>query len=68
MPVCRFHGALRPETVRRGVDHPQYKHGWRSQAGIEEYRQASARLRELEDYVIEAGLMTGGRTRGRTPG
>lgn len=51
MATCRFHGARKPASVRKGEDHPQYRHGWRSQAGIQEYREASARLIELEGMI-----------------
>lgn len=33
-----------------------------------EYREASARLAELEEVAYELGIMSGPRTRGRKPG
>ena len=67
MATCRSHGARKPETVKRGKDHPQYKHGASTQEAKEEYRQAAVRLRELEAYGFRIGLMSGPVTRGRKP-
>lgn len=66
-PVCRNHGARRPESIKRGADHPSYKHGNRTQAAEQEASQTARRLRELESIAREAGLLTGPKTRGRKP-
>jgi hypothetical protein len=68
MPVCRFHGAHRPDTVKRGVSHGRYQTGEFSQAAIAEGRAAAVRLRDLEDMAFNMGLMAGQkRTPGRKP-
>ena len=64
MPVCRFHGARRPETIRRGKDHPQYRHGQETIEIKRERSAASARIRALED-LMHLLRMTGAK---RTPG
>lgn len=67
LAVCRVHGAHRPESVKRGPEHPAYKHGGRTKASEREASQTAARLRELESIARSAGLITGPRTRGRRP-
>jgi hypothetical protein len=49
--TCRMHGARRPETVRKGEDHPQYRHGLNTQTAKEEYRRAMGRLRVMTQIV-----------------
>lgn len=68
MPVCRFHGAHKPETVQRGADHGRFKHGQFTQATKAAYREAAVRLAELESKGFSAGLLTGRRTAGRKTG
>ena len=65
MPVCRYHGARRSETVKRGKAHPQFKSGDYSIAAKAAYRSASARLLELEAIGFAYGFMVGSKTRGR---
>ena len=68
MPVCRFHGARRAGTIRRGSDHPQWKHG---QETLEAKAERSAKLltlRELEGLMVTSGSLVGPRWRGRKPG
>jgi hypothetical protein len=40
---CRLHGAV-PKPLS-GKDHPNYKNGWYTKAGIEEYRSAKEALK-----------------------
>ena len=68
MPVCRFHGARRPGTIKRGKDHPQYKTGKETLAAKAERSAKLTELRELETLSFELGLATGPRWRGRKPG
>jgi hypothetical protein len=65
--TCQFHGARRPESIKRGKDNPRYVHGQRTQEAMQAYSQASHKLRELETKAFAAGFMTGPRTRGRPP-
>jgi len=66
-PVCRNHGARRPESIKRGADDPNYKHGQRTRQAEREASQTAARLRELEDMAHHVSLITGPKTRGRKP-
>ena len=68
MPVCRFHGARRAGTIRRGSNHPQWKHG---QETLEAKAERSARLGELraiESNMVATLMLVGPRWRGRKPG
>jgi hypothetical protein len=67
MATCIKHGAHRSETVRRGADHGRYVHGKRTQEAMQAFSHAARKLRELESKAFAAGIMTGPRTRGRTP-
>jgi len=65
--TCRLHGARRQNTIKRGKCHPNYRHGTET---IEAKRQRSkklAELREIEDDLIERGLIRSKRTVGRKP-
>ena len=68
MPVCRFHGARRPDTVKRGSDHPQYLHGRETQQRRQARQEAAIRLRNLEDLMRLFRFTTARRTPGRKPG
>jgi hypothetical protein len=67
MAVCRCHGARRPETVMRGPNHPQYKHGQETLEAKKERSLRLAELRELEELSYALELNTGTRWRGRKP-
>jgi hypothetical protein len=54
---CRYHGARRPTSIRKGKDHPQYKHGSYSGETKKEYREARVRLRTLEDLAHSVGMI-----------
>ena len=66
--TCRFHGARRPESVKRGSDHPQYKHGRETQQRRQTRQEASIRLRDLEELMYLCRFTTAKRTPGRKPG
>jgi hypothetical protein len=65
--VCRMHGARRPETVRRGANHPQYKQGGETLEAKAERSRRLAELRDLEALSFVLGLAIGARWRGRRP-
>lgn len=65
--VCRYHGARKPETIMRGVHHPQYKHGQETQEAKVERSQRMGELRELEALSFALGLASGAKWRGRKP-
>jgi hypothetical protein len=67
MAVCRYHGARKPETVRRGANHPQYRHGGETLAAKAERSRVLVELRQLEALSFSLGLAMGSRWRGRKP-
>jgi len=68
MPVCRFHGARRPETIKRGSDHPQFIYGRETQQRRQARQEAAIRLRDLEELMHLFQFTTAKRTPGRKPG
>jgi hypothetical protein len=67
MPVCRKHGARRPETVIRGAAHPQFRHGNETQAAKAARSAKLAELRDLEAAMFTLGVIQGKRWPGRKP-
>ncbi len=65
--VCRMHGARKPETVRRGANHPQYRHGGETLEAKAGRSKKLTELRDLEALSFAMGLATGPRWRGRKP-
>jgi hypothetical protein len=65
--TCRFHGARKPETIKRGASHPQYKHGGETLEAKAERSRRLAELRDLEALSYEMGMARGPRWRGRKP-
>ena len=65
--TCRYHGARRPSSIKRGKDHPQYRHGRETKEAREGYSEASSRLRKLEEAGFKSGLLVGSKTVGRKP-
>ena len=63
--TCRLHGARKPNSIKRGIDHPNYLHGTET---LERKRQRSlklAELKEIENDLITRGLIKCERTEGR---
>lgn len=69
MAVCRYHGARRPDTIRQGANHPQYRHGGETLEAKAELSRVLVLLREIEDQMFALGMVAPGssRTRGRKP-
>jgi hypothetical protein len=65
--TCRYHGARMPPSIRRGEDHPAYRHGNETQAAKQERSRRLAELRDIERVMFIFGLATGPRWRGRKP-
>jgi hypothetical protein len=59
-----MHGARKPNTIKQGADHPQYKHGKRTKAYTEESSKTIARLEALETLGYKMNYMIGPKTRG----
>ena len=65
MPVCRYHGARKPEAVKRGEDHPQYRHGQETLEAKAERSRRLAELRVLEALSVAYGWVPEGTPRWR---
>ncbi len=57
MSVCRFHGARRPETIKRGPAHPQFRHGRETQEIRHRRVDAMSRIRLLADLGVAGGFI-----------
>ena len=68
MPVCRYHGARRAGTIRRGSDHPQWKHGQETLEAKAERSAMLGELRAIEAKMVATLTLVGPRWRGRKPG
>ena len=60
--TCRYHGARR--QIAKGTNHPNYKHGNRSQSAIKSFSKASQELDMIEDMAESIGMVAS-RRRGR---
>jgi hypothetical protein len=66
MPVCRFHGARRPETVKRGSNHPNFQHGRETLEARRRRVETMDRIRDLVELGVRGGFMPR-RIAGRRP-
>lgn len=66
--VCRLHGWVDPERRARGEKNGNFKTGAHTHAAKFKYREAMARLCELEELGFRTKLLLGKRTKGRKPG
>ena len=57
MPVCRFHGARRPDAVLRGPKHPQYRHGRETLEARRNRVEAMTRIRAVVDLAVKYGIL-----------
>lgn len=65
--TCRYHGAKQRNLVKRGADHPQYRHGRETLEAKDERSLKLAELREFEELSFAYGLAKGPKWRGRKP-
>ena len=67
--VCRYHGAKKPDAIKRGKDHWNYQHGGETLEAKAERSKVLAELREIEALSFAYGLVPEGtpRWRGRKP-
>jgi hypothetical protein len=59
--------AKNPEAIKRGANHPQYRHGQETLEAKAERSQRLGELRELEALSFALGLASGPKWRGRKP-
>ena len=64
-----MHGARRPETVRRGANCPQYRHGRETLEAKAERHEMAVFFHEAESLMVALSIVAPGstRTRGRKP-
>jgi len=69
MTTCRYHGARKPDAIRKGANHPQYRHGQETLEAKAERSKVLAELREIEALSFVYGLVPAGtpRWRGKKP-
>ena len=69
MAVCRYHGARRPETVRRGSAHWNYHDAGQTAPERQERHEIAVFFHEAESLMFALDLVAPGstRTRGRKP-
>ncbi len=67
MNVCRFHGARKRESILKGKEHPNYKHGWETLEAKSRRSAGLARLRALEELLAASPIINYRRSRGRKP-
>jgi hypothetical protein len=62
-----MHGFVPKDKVKRGKDHPSYKHGERSKEWMKQHSAKLSELRYLESLGYAIGMMSGAKTSGRKP-
>jgi hypothetical protein len=65
--TCRLHGARKPNSIKHGINHPNYLHGTETLQRRRERSIKLAALREIENHLLDCGLIKGDRTVGRKP-
>ena len=66
-PVCRFHGARKPKSIKRGAKHPNYVHGKETLEAKAIRSEKLNELRMLEKAMFDGGFACGTKWRGRKP-
>lgn len=57
MPVCRYHGARKRDTVKHGASHPQYKHGRQTMRAKARHSEIIADLRKVKALAYALGFI-----------
>ena len=65
--TCRLHGARKPHSIKRGIDHPNFKDGAETLQRKRQRSKKLAKLREIENHLLDRGVIKGNRTVGRKP-
>ena len=65
--VCRMHGFVPKDKVKRGECHPNYVHGKRTLEAEKLSSETSLKLANLEDAMHLLKMTTASRSRGRKP-
>jgi hypothetical protein len=69
MMVCRYHGARRPETIRREQNHWNYQGAGQTQPERQARHEMAVFFHDTETLMAKLGMLAPGstRTRGRKP-
>lgn len=69
IPRCRYDGARKAETIMRGVNHSQYRHGRETIEAKVQRRLMSMFFHDTEELMHALDMMSpnAGRSRGRNP-
>jgi hypothetical protein len=55
---CRFHGGVRkPDSIKRGKEHPAYRHGQGTREAKAAHKRDMADLKRLEADMKKSGLI-----------
>ena len=67
--TCRYHGAKKPQAVKRGADHWNYQGAGQTLPERQERHEMSVFFHETENLMAKLGMLAPGstRTRGRKP-
>ena len=63
--TCRIHGARRPESIKSGTAHPNYRHGLETLPAKRQRSIKLAEIREMEAILFDNSLALGNRWSGR---
>jgi hypothetical protein len=63
--TCRMHGARKPASIKRGADHPMFKHGMATIEANAEHKAVRADLRKIERIMEKWSIGSGPKLRGR---
>ena len=65
--TCRMHGARRQSSIKRGEEHPNHRHGMETLSAKRKRSEKLTELRQIEDQLLQRGLIKTQRTVGRKP-
>ena len=65
--TCRMHGARQQSSIKRGEEHPNYRHGMETLSAKRKRSEKLTELREIEEQLVQRGLIKTRRTVGRKP-
>lgn len=55
--TCRMHGARRPESIKRGEDHPLFVHGQETKEARAHNKETSEQLKQVKTVLKKLGLL-----------
>lgn len=65
--TCRMHGGRKQNSIKRGKGHPNYRHGMETLSAKRKRSEKLTELREIEEQLVQRGLIKTQRTVGRKP-